>query len=144
MVATMRIIRKKGKYPPQLTSASVKVGFPAGKSSQSNIMKAIYNEFGTSGPRGVPSRPFFRTAMRNNRAKYQAKMKNDAKAILAGKVHLESVLLGLAFMAQRDIQMSILVGNWIANRPSTIRRKKSSKPLIDTGAMRQSVTWMLI
>ena len=33
--------------------------------------------------------------------------------------------------------------HWPPNAPSTIRRKKSSQPLIDTAAMRDSITWVL-
>jgi hypothetical protein len=33
--------------------------------------------------------------------------------------------------------------NWQANAPSTIRQKGSERPLIDTGAMRQAITYVL-
>jgi hypothetical protein len=32
---------------------------------------------------------------------------------------------------------------WAPNHPATIRRKKSSVPGIDTGAMRRSITWVV-
>ncbi|EFA29062.1 conserved hypothetical protein, partial [Haemophilus influenzae HK1212] len=40
---------------------------------------------------------------------------------------------------QGDVQLNIARGNWVANAKSTIKQKGSSKPLIDTGKMRQSV-----
>ena len=41
------------------------------------------------------------------------------------------------------IQESITEGAWEPNAPSTVAKKKSSKPLIDTGRMRQSVNYII-
>lgn len=143
-VPEMRIIRKKGKYPDPITVlySRLRVGFPKSKSSRSNILKAAYNEFGTG---HIPERPFMRTAMRVNRAKYLRTMKKDAQVILAkgGDGLLRASLDRLGAMAQGDIQHSITSGHWTPNAPSTIRAKGSSRPLIDTGEMRNSVTWAI-
>lgn len=124
----------------------VKVGFPASKASQSNINKAIWNEFGTrgggwGGP--IPERPFFRNAMRNNMSKYRSALKTSAAGILRGDVSIPTVLGKLGALAQGDIQAEITALTSPPNSPTTIRLKGSSKPLIDTGEMRQSVTWIL-
>lgn len=145
----MRVIRKKSKNYDKLGKGlggdpKVAVGFPRSKADGADIMKAIYNEFGTrgggwGGP--TPERPFMRNAMRNNKAKYQAAMRKSAAKILQGETSLSTVLNKLGALAQGDIQSEITTLKTPANSPVTIARKGSSNPLIDTGSMRQSVTW---
>lgn len=128
----------------------VQVGFPAGKADGAVIERGIFNEFGTS--RGIPERPFMRNAMRDNKAKYTAGMAKSAKSILeasvkggagAGSKALRQTLSKLGIAAQADIQGSITSLMSPPNAPSTIRQKGSSKPLVDSGAMRQAVTWKI-
>lgn len=113
-------------------------------------MKAIYNEFGTRGGASgggwggpIPERPFMRNALRNNSRKYTAALAKSAQQILRGEVAVSTVLSKLGIMAQGDIQQEITSLNSPPNSPVTIALKGSSKPLIDTGAMRQAVTWKL-
>lgn len=168
MGVTLRMQRKKAGLLEKLIrnfkreNPKVAVGFPAGEASQSNIMKAIYNEFGTKGSgkgfarqiRGgtltlggfggpIPERPFMRNAMRSNQTKYQQFMKVSAKAILSGEVTPEVSLKRLGRMAQVDIQEEITSLSSPPNAPITIALKGSSNPLIDTGEMRGAVTWKL-
>ena len=140
--------RRKVLKPPRRRRSIVKVGFPAGASKSAVIMRAIWNEFGTKGGRSgggwggpIPERPFFRNAMRNNRDKYRAAMKAAARQILADEVTIGSVLRRLGVMTQGDVQASITALMSPPNSPVTIARKGSSKPLIDTGEMRQAVTF---
>jgi len=140
MPVSLKVQRKKGKMPPQLQNMNLKIGFPRSKSTQANIMKAVWNEFGT---RRIPERPFLRTSMRNNRKKYIDMLHKDAKNVLNGSRTIQQSLTRVGIVAQGDVQMSISTGNWTPNAPSTIRRKGSSRPLIDTGAMRQAVTWVV-
>lgn len=116
----------------------VKVGFPSGKAGGAIIERAIYNEFGT---RHIRERPFIRNAMRGNRSKYADGMRKEAKAMLLGSTSMTSSLNKLGIVAAGDIQDEITALSSPPNAPSTIRQKGSSNPLIDTGAMRQAVTW---
>lgn len=149
MVASLTVKRKTHLNLQALGlkgPTTVKVGFPKSKASKSNIEKAIWNEFGTrgggwGGP--IPERPFMRNAMRNNRKKYQDAMKTSAKKILMGETSLSTVLSKLGIVAQGDIQTEITTLLTPPNSPVTIALKGSSKPLIDTGAMRQAVTWII-
>jgi len=144
-MVSARIIRKR--YHKIMTEALagqpklVKVGFPASSATQSNIDKAIWNEFGTR--RGIPERPFMRNAMRGNRKKYANAMKVSVKKILLGETTLRVVLGKLGALAQGDIQNEITALRTPENAPATIKRKGSSNPLIDTGEMRQAVTWKI-
>lgn len=150
---TLKVLRKKHKKlidPKTSGPTHVKVGFPASKSTASNIEKAIWNEFGTRGGRSgggwggpIPERPFMRNTMRNNQRKYMNAMRAAAKDILLGTTSLATTLNKLGILAQGDIQSEITSLRSPPNSPVTIALKGSSNPLIDTGAMRQAVTWVL-
>ena len=84
----------------------------------SNAEVAAWNHFGTE---KVPARPFLDVAIVKN------------KAIVAG---------AMGAMAAGKVQQYIAdVFIPPPNSPRTIARKGSSHPLIDTGQMRQSITW---
>jgi hypothetical protein len=142
-------IRRKGDASKVLRAAQralfgkkkVKAGFPAGKASGGIIMRAVWNEFGTSN--GLPERPFMRNAIEDNKGAYRAQMAADARQVVLGKATLETALNRLGLKAQGDIQASIASNTPPPLKPQTIRRKGSSRTLIDTGQMRQSVTFDL-
>lgn len=100
--------------------------------------KAAWNHFGTA---HIPERPFISNAMRDNRAEYRAAMARAAKAIVNGKTTTQQTLTRLGIKAQGDIQTEIVNLRSPPNAPSTIARKGSSNPLIDTGEMRQATTY---
>ena len=153
-----RVIRKTKMATDELMRRlngplQVKVGFPAGTETDI-VMRAFFNEFGTKGsgkpfktPRGggfggpVPERPFMRNAMRASRNKYNSEMRKAAKLLLRGNTSLRTVLGDLGAMAQGDIQQEIRSLSSPPNSETTVRIKGSSNPLIDTGEMRQRVTW---
>lgn len=128
--------------------SEVEVGFPKSKVNGSVIERAIYNEFGTKGGASgggwggpIPERPFFRNAMRANQKRYNQLLKISAKKILSGETTLRAVLTKLGIVAQGNIQEEITKLKSPPNSPVTVERKGSSNPLIDTGEMRQAVTW---
>lgn len=153
MVVSLRVkrIRHRTIKPQNLSGPSiVKVGFPSSKADKSDIEKAVWNEFGTRGGASgggwggpIPERPFMRNALRNNRSKYRGALKTSARKILLGETSLSTVLNKLGILVQGDIQMEITTLNTPPNSPVTIAMKGSSKPLINTGAMRAAVTWVI-
>lgn len=126
---------------PPHGEAQVKVGFPAGKVGSDIVDRAVYNQFGTS--RGIPARPFLSNAMRKNKDKYGRFIKDRAKRILSGEISPDQALMQLGVMAESDVKTEITELKTPPNAPSTIRQKGSSNPLIDTGAMRASVTYVV-
>ena len=120
---------------------TVKVGFVAGAADQGAIDKAIWNEFGTS--RGIPERPFFRSAMADNRPAYRSLMRSEAKKIMRAETDMRRTLSRLGLVAQGHVQQSIVELDIPPNSPATIKAKGSSNPLVDTGEMRQSVTFQV-
>ena len=114
---------------------AVYVGFPAefdekvkGSDNFNLASLAAVLEFGNE---RIPSRPFLRQTLAENQEKYTALF---VKLFESG-ISIDQI----ALIAQGDVQQNIVNGKWTANAPSTIKRKKSSKPLIDTGKLRQSV-----
>ena len=55
----------------------------------------------------------------------------------------EQILKELGLFQKDLMQNEIITGDFVPNAPSTIRRKGSSKPLIDTGRMRQAVNYVI-
>lgn len=118
---------------------AVYVGFPAefdekveGAESFNLASLAAVLEFGNE---HIPSRPFLRQTLAENQEKYIGFFRQWFEQ----GVPIPQIYERLAVMAQGDVQLNIVKGNWVANAPQTIKRKKSSKPLIDTGKLRQSV-----
>lgn len=118
---------------------AVYVGFPAefnekveGSDNFNLASLAAVLEFGNE---RIPSRPFLRQTLAENQEKYIALfVKLFESGFSIGQIYEQ-----IALIAQGDVQQNIVNGKWTANAPSTIKRKKSSKPLIDTGKLRQSV-----
>ena len=135
--------KKRADWKPNLSGPTrVKVGFPQSKSSAAAIDKAIWQEFGTR--RGIPERPFFRTAIKDNRASYLESLKAGASSIVMGKSTTQVVLGKLGLLAVKHIQKSISVWTTPALKPATIKAKGSDKPLIHTGEMFGAVTYEVV
>ncbi|WP_252715295.1 hypothetical protein [Acinetobacter junii] len=50
----------------------------------------------------------------------------------------------LGMQAAADVQMYMVNGKFAPLKAKTIKRKGSSKPLIDTGQLRQSITYKVV
>ena len=95
---------------------------------------ARYNEFGTL---NIPMRPFFRNAINKNIKKWYATLQNCINQNATPSKALSIV----GEVARADIIQSITDLRTPPNAESTIKQKKSTNPLIDTGLMRRSVTY---
>lgn len=138
----LKIKRKRHKEIEPLEGATrVKVGFPEGEVGDDILERAVYNHYGTS--RGIPSRPFLLNAVRANQAKYKRFLQSQAKKVLSGETSQLRVLDQLGVMAEGDVKKEITRLRTPPNAPSTIKQKGSSNPLIDTGEMRASVTYVV-
>lgn len=121
------------------------IGFPAGKSGSAIVMRAVWNEFGTS--RGIPERPFMRQGIkRYSNGEFRPDAAKAMKGIVLGRAGTRAYLEKMSIVIVGKIQQSITSGGWVANTPATIKAKtvngkKGTTPLIDTGEMRQSVTY---
>ena len=127
----------------KLRSKRVFVGFQAGKVTDDRGVDmaqiAAFNELGTS---DIPARPFLRKTMEDSEDDIQAFCEERVQEIVEGGT-AEDALKQLGVYGKSLIQAKIKDGTWKPNAPSTIRKKKSDKPLIDTGRMRQSVNYVI-
>lgn len=92
--------------------------------------------------RNIPARPFVEPPINQNMQRYQKLMAREARGILLGRDKLNEALAkaGMAMVADiQDYMVSHTGFKPLAE--STIKRKDSSKPLIDTGQLRQSITY---
>lgn len=124
---------------------TVNVGFPEGgdvhEGSAMNVASiALVHEFGSES-RNIPERSFLRAGIRRNAAAYLRLNKTTLRKVLAGEMTMRDALGLLGEKAKSDVQMEITNGEFAPLSDSTINAKGSSKPLIDSGQMRQSVAW---
>jgi hypothetical protein len=98
---------------------------------------ATYNEFGT---KNTPERSFLRSTVNERRDKYAGLLARAAGVAVDGGAFLQE-LEKIGAIASSDVQNKIRDLSTPPNVPSTIQRKGSSNPLIDTGRMRQSIDW---
>jgi hypothetical protein len=109
---------------------------------------ATWNEFGVPGPckNGKqwknPPRPFFRSAIDGNREALKNFKEKVYGLFLLRRLSPAMALDEVGLWMQAKIRQSILKGGWTPNAPSTKKRKGSSKPLVDTGQMVNSVTFV--
>jgi hypothetical protein len=118
----------------------VKVGYPRPSApypdSDATVADvAMWNEFGVPGK--IPSRPFFRTAWNSFKAGMKDSLRKSIEMFKKGK-YAKSLEFA-AIMFQDEVRNQIETGEWKPNHPQTILRKKSSRPLMDTGKLVQSV-----
>lgn len=95
---------------------------------------ARIQEFGTL---KIPTRPFFRRAIINNMNKWINFYKMDFTKSSNNEITLNKI----GELARGDIINSINTLNTPPNAKSTIKQKNSSKPLVDTGLLRRSVSY---
>ena len=105
---------------------------------------AAINEFGSSDGKHPPSRPFMRLAIDKNRDKTNALVVKLAKMIVDGKMTPLRALGLLGETVKGNMVKIINSGVSPVNKKSTIDRKGSSKPLIDTGQLKNSIDWEIV
>lgn len=123
----------------------VLVGVPKGVAEAdgtSMAMVAAANEFGVPS-RGIPERSFLRAGLLNHLPDLIRLNALNIQKIARGGFTVLTALRQLGTFAASQVQQEIVQGSFEPNAPSTVARKKSSKPLIDTGSLRQSITYRI-
>jgi len=172
------------KQIAELKKLQARAGFQHGRETDKDSGAdmadiAMWNELGTA---RSPPRPFLRQSVDNNTGQIKAMCAAQLNAIAKGTATAKDALQALGAMQVGLIQKTIRDGDFVENKPSTIRAKinrnqklkKSltaeeiknnrkndrtitrgknkgkviaggtiSKPLIDTGRMRQSVHYVI-
>lgn len=136
-------IKKLQKRAKEIARKTVAVGFPKGKlnsphyeDGSSIIDVAIRNNFGL----GVPRRDFMTPATKKWQAFCTELINSMKMPLIDGKIDIDDVL-NLAGQKGADIiSEEIIKLKTPPNSPETIKRKKSSNPLVDTGDMSKAPT----
>ena len=131
----LELINKIGK-------ARVKVGVQAdagihSESGESLVDIGIWNEYGTA---HIPSRPFIRQTFEDNQQAVAQYLGRVVSNVAKG----DDLVQELSKLGQwyQDKQKKTLTSYpWTPNAPSTRRRKKSSKPLVDTSQLVNSIRY---
>lgn len=123
----------------------VLIGVPAGPTEENGTSMALVaavNEFG-SPDRGIPERPFLRTGIRENYPRITRLNVRTLRQVAEGTMTANTALSLLGELATGGVKAKIAEGGFVANAPSTIKAKGSDKPLVDSGALRQSITYVV-
>lgn len=109
-----------------------------GRSKLSLVAVAALHEFGT---KRIPKRSFIRGTVEQRATDIQKLQRAIAVRVLGGKISgaQGAAQFGAKMVGWIQTRMSIGIGP--PNAASTIARKRSSKPLINTGQLRSAVTW---
>lgn len=101
-----------------------------------------FMEIGVTGPHviKIPERSFLRSAVAENKDKITNAVGNQYIRFVGANVSLSKALNIIGLLVTNLVKAKIRKGPFKPNAPSTIKAKKSSRPLIDTGRMRQSIT----
>ena len=127
-----RFYQELAKLKDLMSYAGFRQGQAASDDGVDMVDIAAFNEVGTS---SAPSRPFMRKSVDDNEEKIIAFCQAQLAKLCDGTTTAEKILREIAVFQKGLIQETIAE----PKAPSTIRKKKSDKPLIDTGRMRQSV-----
>ena len=128
----------------------VKVGFPVGTEAATVsypngtrvVDVAVGNEYGTD---NVPARPFMGLSSADINNQCAPILEQSAAALNNNNTQQYDQLLDAAGnLAAGIVKQQITDLRSPPNAQSTIERKGSSNPLIDTGLMRQTVTYKVI
>lgn len=146
--------------------ARVLVGVPAGKAEADGTSMALVaaaNEFGVPS-RGIPERSFLRAGIREGLPKLSSVNRSNLKKVVNGEMTEDSALGQLGLAGATAVKKKIVAGPFQANAPSTIAQKNKgtqargeklreadgryakagvTRPLIDTDALRQSITFQV-
>lgn len=124
----------------RLADARVLVGVPKGKETadgESLALRAARVEFGAG---NSPERPFLRGGIRAATPKLKAQAAGLAKAVADDRMAPDTAAELLGASAAGEVKQYMTGPHFVPNAPSTIAKKGSSQPTIDSGQLRQAVT----
>lgn len=89
----------------------------------------------------IPERSFMRATTKKEKKNIVALQKKLMKQIRAGDIKVEKALGIIGIFIADKISQAIVKISEPPNAPSTIKKKGSSNPLIDTGQLKNSITY---
>ena len=110
------------------------------------VIYAASNEFGTRTKNGkvhIPQRSFLRSAIDLNTLEIRQFIQEQLFLVLHEEIDDRTALNKIGVYLVGLVQERISSNIPPPNKPITVERKKSSKTLIDTGRLRQSITYRI-
>lgn len=135
-----------------IVNSDVLVGIPQVRANRSgeaiNNASLMYIHTHGSPVNNIPPRPVIEPAIAasGNREAIAKELAGASKAFLEENPTLAKRQLERAGIAGANASKAWFTdprNHWPPNAPSTIKRKGSDRPLIDTGALRQSITYVV-
>lgn len=103
---------------------------------------AAVNNFGSADGK-IPERPVLGPAIEKGAPQYQRLAEVMIPKVLSGETTMRMLLEQMGQLAEGHIKQEITDLREPPNAPSTIAAKGSDNPLIDTGAFRQSIRYVI-
>lgn len=122
---------------------SIKVGVPKeGAYPDGTPIETVgfVNEFGSEA-NNIPERSFLRSTIIDNNDKYVEMMEKGLDGVVQGKTDVDTMVNLIGITAEGDVKDKITDLKTPPNTESTIKKKKSSNPLVDTGLLRSSIIY---
>ena len=132
-----------------LSAKQVRVGLKRGKkgkrhngtSSQTDLVDiALYNELGTS---TIPSRPFLAQTVQMHEEEIKEMAATEISQTLIGKKDSQQAFNAIGEDVRQKVQNRINEGQFVPTAPSTIKHNGHDRPLIDTGTMRDNISYTI-
>lgn len=150
MSATVRIIKDTGgrglddlsRRLAAMRGKRALVGVPSGANEEdgaSMAMVAATVEFGKPDI-GQPERPFLRQGIREALPELRAVAAHDLAEVVEGRMGINAVLERVGAVGAGAVKVYMAGDHFKANAPSTIAKKRSEQPTIDSGSLRSSIT----
>lgn len=129
----------------EIGKPKVYIGVPASKNGMHtggiNMATLLALHVYGAPTRGIPQRDPLRPPLINNAHRYTDLMAQGIKNALANGTDPNIVYEKIGIVASNDVKDYFVSGSFKPLDQKTIDRKGSSKPLIDTGELRSSVTY---
>lgn len=129
----------------ELAKKEVVVGIPQESNSKrgkiTNAELLFIHEHG-SPIKNIPPRPVLKPAIENNKDKIKYLYQEEFKNLMSLKSN-PNFLNELGLFSQNAIRDRFTNNDWQPLMEATIEKKGSSNPLIDTGELRKSITYVV-
>lgn len=147
LIGKQQVEEAMKKLAEQLQGATrVLVGVPKGAGVYEDGLTiatiAAVNNFGSADGH-IPARPFLEPAITKGAPQHQRLAEVMIPKVLSGSMAMTALLEQMGNLAEGHVKQEITDLDTPPNAQSTIDRKGSSSPLIDTGALRQSIRYVI-
>jgi hypothetical protein len=144
---TVSVIRKDTDHWKKLTKGAfggqVLVGIQEGSGSEDETTLAQIAQWLHDGTSEIPPRPFLTGVLNSDFPFVRQIIQRIARGVLNGKIESQQGLQLLGQWGRDRVLAAINMGRFERNADSTIRAKGSDTPLIDTGQLKSSITYVV-